>query len=68
METVCTVWSNVFMLAGLEAGQTLLVHGGSSGIGTTAIQLAREFGARVIVTAGSAAKLRPAATSAPTSR
>ena len=40
METVCTVWSNVFMLAGLRAGQTLLVHGGSSGIGTTAIQLA----------------------------
>jgi putative PIG3 family NAD(P)H quinone oxidoreductase len=58
METVCTVWSNVFMLAGLEAGQTLLVHGGSSGIGTTAIQLAHELGARVIVTAGSPAKLQ----------
>ncbi|MEZ0106377.1 putative PIG3 family NAD(P)H quinone oxidoreductase [Catenulispora sp. EB89] len=58
METVCTVWSNVFMLAGLQAGQTLLVHGGSSGIGTTAIQLAHELGARVIVTAGSAAKLQ----------
>ena len=58
METVCTVWSNVFMLAGLRAGQTLLVHGGSSGIGTTAIQLAHELGARVIVTAGTAAKLK----------
>ncbi|WP_194892673.1 NAD(P)H-quinone oxidoreductase [Catenulispora pinisilvae] len=58
METLSTVWSNVFMLAGLTAGQTLLVHGGSSGIGTTAIQLAHEFGARVIVTAGSAAKLQ----------
>ncbi|ACU69031.1 NAD(P)H quinone oxidoreductase, PIG3 family [Catenulispora acidiphila DSM 44928] len=58
METVCTVWSNVFMLAGLQAGQTLLVHGGSSGIGTTAIQLAHQLGARVIVTAGTAAKLR----------
>ena len=58
METVCTVWSNVFMLAGLTAGETLLVHGGSSGIGTTAIQLAHQLGARVIVTAGSAAKLQ----------
>ena len=58
METVCTVWSNVFMLAGLQADETLLVHGGSSGIGTTAIQLAHELGARVIVTAGSAAKLK----------
>ena len=58
METVCTVWSNVFMLAGLEAGQTLLVHGGSSGIGTAAIQLGHELGARVVVTAGSAAKLQ----------
>jgi len=58
METVCTVWSNVFMVAGLAAGETLLVHGGSSGIGTTAIQLAHQLGARVIVTAGSAAKLQ----------
>lgn len=57
METVCTVWSNVFMLAGLAAGDTFLVHGGSSGIGTTAIQLAHQLGARVVVTAGSAAKL-----------
>ena len=57
METACTVWANVFMLAGLEAGQTLLVHGGASGIGTTAIQLAHQFGARVVVTAGSAEKL-----------
>lgn len=56
-EALATVWSNVFMSAGLTAGQTLLVHGGSSGIGTTAIQLARLAGARVAVTAGSAAKL-----------
>ena len=56
-EVVCTVWSNVFMTAGLQPGQTLLVHGGSSGIGTMAIQLAREIGAHVAVTAGSAAKL-----------
>jgi putative PIG3 family NAD(P)H quinone oxidoreductase len=56
-EVVCTVWSNVFMTASLQPGQTLLVHGGSSGIGTMAIQLAREIGAHVAVTAGSAAKL-----------
>ncbi|HAM25828.1 MAG TPA: NADPH:quinone oxidoreductase [Microbacteriaceae bacterium] len=56
-ETIATVWSNVFMLAGLRAGETLLVHGGSSGIGTTAIQLARAHGALVATTAGSAAKL-----------
>ena len=56
-EVVCTVWSNVFMTASLQPGQTLLVHGGSSGIGTMAIQLAREVGAHVAVTAGSAAKL-----------
>jgi putative PIG3 family NAD(P)H quinone oxidoreductase len=56
-EALATVWSNVFMCAGLTAGQTLLVHGGGSGIGTTAIQLARRAGARVAVTAGSAAKL-----------
>lgn len=52
-ETVFTVWSNVFERGGLKAGEWLLVHGGSSGIGTTAIQLAKAFGARVIVTAGS---------------
>lgn len=56
-EAAGTVWSNVFMLAGLHEGETLLVHGGSSGIGTFAIQLATAFGARVAVTSGSAAKL-----------
>ncbi|MGZ4636580.1 NAD(P)H-quinone oxidoreductase [Oryzihumus sp.] len=56
-EVVCTVWSNVFMTANLLPGQTLLVHGGSSGIGTMAIQLAREIGAHVAVTAGSSDKL-----------
>lgn len=56
-EVVCTVWSNVFMTANLQSGQVLLVHGGSSGIGTMAIQLGREVGARVAVTAGSQAKL-----------
>jgi putative PIG3 family NAD(P)H quinone oxidoreductase len=57
-EVTSTVWSNVFMLAGLRPGETLLVHGGGSGIGTMAIQLARQVGARVAVTAGSAEKLR----------
>jgi NADPH2:quinone reductase len=52
-ETFFTVWHNVFERGGLKAGETLLVHGGSSGIGTAAIQLAKQFGARVIVTAGS---------------
>lgn len=56
-EAACTVWSNVFMLAALRPGETLLVHGGGSGIGTLAIQLAKAAGARVAVTAGSAAKL-----------
>jgi putative PIG3 family NAD(P)H quinone oxidoreductase len=56
-EVACTVWSNVFMLAALRPGETLLVHGGSSGIGTMAIQLARAVGARVAVTAGAAEKL-----------
>lgn len=56
-EVVCTVWSNVFMTASLQPGEILLVHGGSSGIGTMAIQLARQVGARVAVTAGSAEKL-----------
>jgi putative PIG3 family NAD(P)H quinone oxidoreductase len=56
-ETACTVYSNVFQLAALQAGETLLVHGGSSGIGTMAIQLGKAFGARVACTAGSAQKL-----------
>jgi NADPH2:quinone reductase len=55
-ETFITVWSNVFDRARLSPGETLLVHGGSSGIGTTAIQLAKAFGARVTVTAGSDVK------------
>jgi NADPH2:quinone reductase len=55
-ETTFTVWTNVFERGRLRAGETFLVHGGSSGIGTTAIQLARAFGARVFATAGSAAK------------
>jgi NADPH2:quinone reductase len=55
-ETFFTVWHNVFERGGLKAGETLLVHGGSSGIGTVAIQLAKAFGARVITTAGSAEK------------
>ncbi len=52
-ETFFTVWSNVFMRGRLKAGEKFLVHGGSSGIGTTAIQLAHHFGARVFTTAGS---------------
>ncbi|MEP4980480.1 NAD(P)H-quinone oxidoreductase [Ascidiaceihabitans sp.] len=52
-ETFFTVWSNVFTRGGLKAGERFLIHGGSSGIGTTAIQLAHAFGARVFVTAGS---------------
>ena len=55
-ETFFTVWSNVFERGGLQAGERFLVHGGSSGIGTTAIQLASAFGARVFATAGSADK------------
>ncbi|WP_299502296.1 NAD(P)H-quinone oxidoreductase [uncultured Roseobacter sp.] len=55
-ETYFTVWSNVFTRGGLQAGERFLVHGGSSGIGTTAIQLAHAFGARVFATAGSADK------------
>ena len=55
-ETFFTVWSNVFMRGGLKAGERFLVHGGSSGIGTTAIQLAQVFGARVFTTAGTDAK------------
>jgi putative PIG3 family NAD(P)H quinone oxidoreductase len=56
-EVACTVWSNVFMTAQLQPGEVLLVHGGSSGIGTMAIQLAKVAGARVAVTAGTAEKL-----------
>ena len=52
-ETFFTVWHNVFERGGLQKGETLLVHGGTSGIGTTAIQLAKQFGARMIITAGS---------------
>ncbi|MEX6508816.1 NAD(P)H-quinone oxidoreductase [Jiella sp. M17.18] len=59
-ETFFTVWHNVFQRGALRAGETFLVHGGTSGIGTTAIQLAREFGARVFATAGSADKCRAA--------
>jgi NADPH:quinone reductase len=55
-ETFFTVWHNVFERGRLRSGETLLVHGGTSGIGTTAIQLAKAFGARVITTAGSAEK------------
>jgi NADPH:quinone reductase len=55
-ETYFTVWTNVFERGALKEGETFLVHGGTSGIGTTAIQLAKAFGARVIATAGSAGK------------
>jgi putative PIG3 family NAD(P)H quinone oxidoreductase len=56
-EVTATVWSNVFMAAGLRPGEVLLVHGGAGGIGTMAIQLAVQVGARVAVTAGTPAKL-----------
>jgi putative PIG3 family NAD(P)H quinone oxidoreductase len=56
-EAACTVYSNVVMFAGLSAGDTLLVHGGTSGIGTMAIQLGRALAARVVCTAGSESKL-----------
>lgn len=56
-ETLFTVWTNVFERGGLHAGEWLLVHGGTSGIGTTAIQLAKAFGAHVAATAGSASKV-----------
>ena len=55
-EVVCTVWSNVFQLAALQPGEVLLVHGGTSGIGTMAIQRAVRHGARVVVTVGSPEK------------
>jgi putative PIG3 family NAD(P)H quinone oxidoreductase len=61
-ETFFTVWTNVFERGHLAAGETLLVHGGASGIGTTAIQLAKAFGARVFATAGDAEKCRACAT------
>lgn len=56
-ETCFTVWSNIVMRGGLKAGERFLVHGGTSGIGTTAIQIARALGARVFATAGSAEKV-----------
>lgn len=56
-ETVCTVWSNIFMLASLRPQETLLVHGGASGIGTTAIQLGKAVDARVIATVGADSKV-----------
>jgi putative PIG3 family NAD(P)H quinone oxidoreductase len=56
-EVACTVWSNAFMVAGLRADETLLVHGGAGGIGTCAIQVAHHLGARVVTTAGSEEKL-----------
>ena len=56
-EVACTVWSNVFMVAGLQPRETLLVHGGAGGIGTFAIQLASALGSRVFTTAGSPEKL-----------
>ncbi len=56
-ETTCTVWSNIVGVGRLQPGEWLLVHGGSSGIGTTAIQIAKALGAHVAVTAGSPAKL-----------
>ncbi len=59
-EVACTVWSNLVMTAGLRAAQTVLIHGGGSGIGTHGIQVARALGARVAVTAGSAEKLESA--------
>src|SRR5579863_2079094 len=56
-ETFFTVWANVFQMGRLQRGETLLVHGGTSGIGTTALQLAREFGSRVFVTVGGESKV-----------
>lgn len=55
-ETFFTVWANLFMMAGLKAGETVLIHGGSSGIGTTAIQLAKAIGAEVFTTVGNEEK------------
>lgn len=58
-ETFFTVWANLFQMGRLKAGETVLLHGGGSGIGTTATQLAREFGARPFVTVGSEVKREP---------
>ncbi|QFY05434.1 zinc-binding dehydrogenase [Nonomuraea phyllanthi] len=55
-EVACTVWSNVFMIGRLRKGETLLVHGGASGIGTFAVQLAKALGSHVVTTVGTAAK------------
>lgn len=57
-EAVCTVWANVFETGALKQNETLLVHGGASGIGTTAIQMARAYGARVFATAGDPSKVK----------
>ncbi|WP_197495360.1 NAD(P)H-quinone oxidoreductase [Mycobacterium kyorinense] len=57
-EVACTVWSNLVLTAGLSDGQLILIHGGASGVGSHAIQIARALGARVAVTAGSPAKLK----------
>lgn len=59
-EVVCTVWSNVFQLAGLQPGEVLLVHGGTSGIGTAALQMASRHGARVFCTVGTSTKAEQA--------
>ena len=67
-ETFFTVWANLFLHGRLQRGETVLVHGGTSGIGVTAIQLAREFGARVFATAGSDEKCAACLVSAPTPR
>src|SRR6476661_1758411 len=56
-EVACTVWSNLFMVAGLRPEESLLVHGGAGGIGSFAIQLAHQLGSRVLTTAGTADKL-----------
>ncbi|MEV6013401.1 NAD(P)H-quinone oxidoreductase [Streptomyces sp. NPDC051976] len=61
MEAAATVWSNVFWAGGLQRGETLLIHGGASGIGTLAIQIAKAAEARIVVTAGSEAKLEACA-------
>ncbi len=63
-ETFFTVWANLFDMAALKAGETVLVHGGTSGIGTTAIQLAKALGARVLATAGTPTNAPPASASA----
>src|SRR5258708_3621204 len=67
-EAVCTVWSNIFMGAGLQPLETLLVHGGAGGIGTTAIQLGKALGARVLVTVGSPRRRPVPGSSGPTRR